>query len=543
MKSFAQLIANVDQTNSTNEKVNYLVEYFKRHDPLTVAWAVHVLMGKQKKKIMTSASLRKIVNEQSGLPAWLMDECYSAVGDTAEMIALIVDSLPDRAPFDDPGLRDASLVTWMEEKIPSLARMDDAQKRTTVSGWWRALSRDDVFILNKLMTGALRIGLSDSLVIRALATHLSISKSQVAAGLISRWTPSAQFFENLARVDEGGEVSLIAAPFCLAAPLEQEPSELGPVDDWLIEWKWDGIRAQITKRGGEVEIWSRGEERITETFPDLASWFRAFGSDGAFDGEIVADDWRVPGPFQNLQNRLNKKAPGAAFVAAHPIGFIAYDCLNFDGQDLRGEPLATRRAALERALAGFKQNSVGISEAFVASSWDAVAAERAKARLRGAEGFMLKRKTSVYETGRKRGVWFKWKLDPLTLDVVLTAAQPGTGKRASLYTDYTFSIWKGEGLVPIAKAYSGLTDEEIRKLDNWIRRNTLERFGPVRTLKPEKVYEIGFEGVGPSARHKSGFAVRFPRVLRERVDKQPADANRVEDVAALVHVVNERMAQ
>lgn len=560
MKEFASLISQIDQTNSTNDKVQLMVDYFKSHDAATNAWAIFILMGKQKKRILTSARLRKVINQISDVPKWLMEECYSAVGDTAEMIALIAESLlaKDQEATDKDSKLDHelnhefsrgfsheyTLVEWMEDKLPPLAKLPESELAKQLEVWWRSFSQQQIFVLNKVLTGAMRIGVSELLVFKALSNALNVERSLLATRLMGEFNPTAEFFESLSVKPTGDEADptrgLIPLPFCLASPIVNPSESLDDAKDWFVEWKWDGIRAQIHKQKDQVEIWSRGEERITQSFPDLVEALVDTDFSGVLDGEIVAGDWAVPSPFQQLQVRLNKKNPNPKFISENKISFIAYDLLADATEDIRMSTLLDRRKKLKEVVSLLPPLSFGLSKQIEGDNWTELAKEREAARLKGAEGFMLKKKSSPYVGGRKRGVWFKWKLEPLTIDAILTAAQPGTGKRASLYTDYTFSIWKNKILVPIAKAYSGLNDTEIRSLDSWVRRNTQERFGPVRTLKPEKVFEIGFEGVAESRRHKSGYALRFPRILRERVDKDAVDANKVEDVAELLKFVSKR---
>ena len=545
MKAFAELFQRIDQTNSTNEKVHLMEKFFSDQSADNAAWALYLLTGRRPKKHISSRKLRIWLNEVIDLPEWLLEDCYSAVGDTAEMVSLIMGDF-SKDSTSSLALRELSLSHWMTELILPLIKLDEQTQRETVVQWWRELQPHEIFIVNKFMTGALRVGVSETLVYRALENIFKLPRSVIASRLLGDWKPSGEFFKNLslppdpnAENDESREV--LPKPFCLAAPLEGHPRELGAVSDWIAEWKWDGIRSQIVKFGERVEIWSRGEERITHAFPDLAEIFSQRPGDWILDGEIVAGPWHTPALFQELQKRLNRKKPPSQFLKDNPVSFIIYDYLVEERQDLTSLPLRDRLDLLERKVNHWPQTDrYGISNKLNANDWQDLEHQRSEARLRGAEGLMLKHKDSIYETGRKRGVWFKWKLDPLTVDAVLTSAQPGTGRRASLYTDYTFSIWKGDQLVPIAKAYSGLTDAEIRELDQWIRKNTVERFGPVRALKNEKVYEIGFEGLAKSTRHKSGFAVRFPRILRERIDKKPDAADRVEDMEKLLEVLQER---
>jgi DNA ligase-1 len=445
------------------------------------------------------------------------------------MVALLITS-HDGAKRPESNL---TLAEWVENRILSLKRESDEQGKNLLFQWWDELDRPGIFILNKMLTGSLRVGVSESLTLRALEELTGKKRSALATKLLGEWTPSVDFFHSLFEDTVNETSSLLPKPFCLASPLQSEPASLGSPDDWIIEWKWDGIRAQIVKCMNQVEIWSRGEERVTDSFPDLVQHMNQVQGDWILDGEILAGDWQAPYNFSELQKRLNRKKVSTALLKETPASFLAYDILQLNGQDLLEEPLASRKIKLAETLGHQLSRTVGISEILPVSDWQEAADLRLIAREKVAEGLMLKKKDSIYELGRKRGVWFKWKLDPLSLDLVLTAAQPGTGRRAALYTDYTFSIWNGGDLVNMAKAYSGLTDEEIRSLDAWIRKNTTDRFGPVRGLKPVKVFEIGFEGLAPSKRHKSGFALRFPRILRERVDKPVAEANQIEDVRKL----------
>ncbi|RYZ69030.1 MAG: ATP-dependent DNA ligase, partial [Proteobacteria bacterium] len=537
----------IEQTNSTNEKVACLVDYFKVSEPADAAWALYFLSGRRPKKFLSSGTLRTWAEELAKIPSWLADECYSAVGDSAEMISLIL------APFKTKNkspeavvVDDATLEVWINQRIYPLRQEDESVQKAEIQRWWQTLGTYETFVLNKLITGGLRIGVSETLVYRALSQAFDLPRSVVASRLLGEWKPSPEFYKRAIRVVDENEVALDAdddraalpVPFCLAAPMEHTPEELGAIEEWQLEWKWDGIRAQVVKRGARVEIWSRGEERATDSFPDLVERFSRVDGDFILDGEIVAGVDAIPGSFNDLQKRLNRKSPSAALTAKNPVSFLAYDFLLEGSESLTELPLSERRTRMHTWMEKYPLDRVNPSPTLDCQSWSEAAELRTESRNRHAEGLMIKKKNSIYTTGRKRGVWFKWKIDPLTLDVVLTAAQPGTGRRASLYTDYTFSIWKDDQLVPIAKAYSGLTDAEIREVDSWIRKNTTDRFGPVRMLKPERVFEIGFEGIGQSSRHKSGFAVRFPRILRERTDKPAVEADRVETVQALLRSIN-----
>ncbi len=547
MQAFAALFEQLDQTTATNDKVRIMADFFRWEDPETCAWVLYFLSGQRPKQIVGSTKLRRWAQEKVGYPDWLMEESYAAVGDTAELIALLLaagEQAADRAPSEP-----LSLGEWMEQRILPLSGMDDHARRGMIFQWWNALEVRETFIVNKLLTGSLRVGVSETLVYRALAAVYSLPPAVIASRLVGTWQPGAEFFARLSAPAEetadgrSADENLLPLPFCLAAPMESDPEALGEVSDWQCEWKWDGIRCQVVKAGSRIEIWSRGEERITGSFPDLTRVLLAVPGDWVIDGEIVAGDWRRPGAFQSLQQRLNRKRPSLALIASSPVSFLAYDLLHIDGQSCRHRPLAERRAMLEGKLKAFLSESLGISPLLDLSSWEQAKLLRERSRVEGAEGLMLKAKAGEYVAGRKRGVWFKWKIDPLAIDAVLTAAQPGTGRRASLYTDYTFSVWAEGRLIPVAKAYSGLTDEEIRELDGWIRKHTRERFGPVRTVEAQRVFEIGFEGISRSERHKSGFALRFPRILRERTDKRVEDADQVATLDSLMESLGSRGGQ
>ncbi|MEM9555753.1 MAG: ATP-dependent DNA ligase [Acidobacteriota bacterium] len=543
MRRFAALFARVDATTKTNAKVEAMASYFEdalAQDAGTVgdraadaAWALFLLSGNRFKRLLAPSRLRVWAAEETGLPEWLFRESYAAVGDLAETTALLLAERGAHEPTDprDPVDSDTPLHVWIEQRLLPLRGVDEDEARLRVVGWWRSLPADQVFLLAKILTGGLRVGVSQGLTVRALAQATGIDRAVLAHRLMGHWEPSAEAFHALCDPEERGEHLSRPYPFFLASPLDGEPSALGPVDDWLAEWKWDGIRGQLLRRGGAVYLWSRGEELVTERFPEVAEAALALPDGTALDGEVLA--WRdgAPLPFALLQKRIGRKKPGAKSLRDAPVAFLAYDLLEEGGDDLRERPLVERRARLEALLA---PTLLDTSPRLDAASWEALAGLRREARARGVEGLMLKRRDAPYRVGRRRGDWWKWKLDPLTVDAVMIYAQAGHGRRASLFTDYTFGVWRGDELVPIAKAYSGLDDAEIRRLDHWIRRNTRERFGPVRSVEPVHVFELGFENIRRSTRHKSGLAVRFPRILRWREDLTPRDADTLDDVVALL---------
>jgi DNA ligase-1 len=526
VRRFCELYDALDRTTSTNAKVAALAAYFRDAPPADAAWAIFFLTGRRLKRVVPSAGLRQWAQEATGLPEWLLHESYSAAGDFGELVALALDTVPAGPPEED-----VPLAAWVEERLRPLQAADVAYQRKEVIRWWLGLRRAERFILNKLLTGEFRVGVAQTLVIRALADAMGAEATVVAARMMGDWTPSAEWFASL----RGGEAAVDPSqpyPFFLAAPLEGAPAALGDLRDWLVEWKWDGIRAQLIRRRGQTWLWSRGEELITHRFPEIAAAATRLPDGTVLDGEVLAFRDERPMPFSALQQRIGRQRQLAQIMRAVPVVFVTYDLLEADERDVRGEPLMARRERLLSLVPG--EGVLRISPAVEAPSWEALAALREESRERGVEGFILKRRDSDYGVGRRKGVWWKWKIDPFTVDAVLIYAQPGNGRRASLLTDYTFGVWDAGELVPIAKAYSGLSNSEIEELDTWIRRHTRERHGPVRAVEPVQVFELGFEAIAPSARHRSGIAVRFPRMLRWRRDKAAAQADTLDILKGLL---------
>jgi DNA ligase-1 len=529
VKRFSDLYEALDRTTSTNAKVSALAAYFRTAPPADAAWATFFLTGRRLKRVVPSAGLREWSQEVTGLPDWLLHECYSAAGDFAELVALALDTVPAGPPEDD-----LSLAAWVEDRLIPLQAADLATQRTMVTGWWRGLPRAQRFLLNKLLTGEFRVGVAQTLVVRALAAAANVEATTVAARLMGDWTPSAGWFESLVSAQSGAADPSQPYPFFLASPLEGPPDALGDPADWLVEWKWDGIRAQLIRRRGQTWLWSRGEELITHRFPEIAAAATHLPDGTVLDGEVLAFKDGRPLPFSALQQRIGRQRQVAQVMRAVPVVFVVYDILERGGADVRTEPLSSRRASLIALAPAAGASVIQLSEEVPAPTWDVLAALRLESRERGVEGFILKRRDSEYGVGRRKGAWWKWKIDPLTIDAVLIYAQPGNGRRASLLTDYTFGVWDQGELVPIAKAYSGLSNAEIETLDKWIRRHTRERHGPVRAVEPVQVFELGFEAIAPSSRHRSGIAVRFPRMLRWRQDKLAAEADTLETLKSLM---------
>ena len=526
MKRFAKLFAEIDATTRTNAKVDAMVRYFSDVDPADGAWAVHFLSGERPKRLIGVRKLVDWATAETGVPSWLFDECYEAVGDLAEAIALL---LPRASSVSD-----LPLHVWIEQRLLPIARQSDAQRHETMLRAWRELDGMERFVWNKMITGALRIGVSQQLVIRGLGKALGVAEGIVAHRLSGHWQPSASAFQALGRLDASDADVSRPYPFYLAYALEDPLETLGDASEWSAEWKWDGIRAQVLRRNGTSYVWSRGEELVTERFPEIAEAATYIGEGIVLEGELMPWKDGAPLPFAQLQRRIGRKSLGATLLSEVPVVLVAYDLLEDGGRDVRQESFTWRRRRLAEVLSQARSKALILSPALDVNSWSDVRAAYSQAREMGAEGIMLKRRDAEYGVGRRKGGWWKWKLQPFSVDAVLLYAQAGHGRRASLHTDYTFAVWDDGKLVPFAKAYSGLSDEEIRELDNWIRRNTLEKFGPVRHVRPEHVFELGFEGIQASARHKSGVAVRFPRILRWRSDKRPEDADTIEALRALM---------
>ena len=529
MMRFARLYADLDATTKTNAKIDAMAAYFEAAHPQDAAWALYFLTGERLKRLIGSRTLRAWAQELAELPDWLVDDSYAAVGDTAETVALLVDATVCGAGEVD----EVGLAAWMEERILPLRRLDEFGQKETIQGWWRRLDREQRFVVNKLLTGGFRVGVSQGLVVRAIAKVSGLDGAVVSHRLMGGWQPTAANYTALMRGDDGAADASRPYPFFLASQLEAEPETLGPLDDWLVEWKWDGIRGQLVKRQGAVYLWSRGEELVTERFPEIERAGLELADGTVLDGEILAWDDEGVMPFAALQKRIGRLKLSAKILKEAPVRFLAYDLLEEAAADIRAVPQAERRPRLERVVEGAR-DAIGTSALVEAASWAELAELRARSRERRVEGLMLKRKGAPYQVGRKRGDWWKWKIAPLTVDAVLIYAQAGSGRRANLFTDYTFAVWSDGELVPFAKAYSGLDDKEIAELDRWIRRHTIERFGPVRSVPAEQVFELAFEGIQRSARHKSGIAVRFPRIARWRRDKPAAEADTLGGVKALL---------
>ena len=548
MEAFQALYDRLDRVTGTREKVAALVEHFRQNAPEDAAWALVLLLGKRRRRLITGRRLREILRDRCGLADWLIDDCHGQVGDSAETISLLWPAvMNDVAPVKEvlPAITtEQPLHWWMETLLPAISGLKDEEQSDAVLALWQAVPVEHHFMVNKLLTGGFRVGVSTGLISRAMAQAFELDESLIIQRLMGGFDPSAERFRQLTAPADSEErrSSGTPYPFFLASPLDPERLHDSKPGDWQVEWKWDGIRGQLIHRGSRVYLWSRGEELVNDSFPELVDVGSALPDGTVLDGEVICwqPDEATPLGFDQLQRRLGRKTVGATLRRECPMRFIAYDLLEDDGNDIRDRPLEERQQRLKALLDGMDHPEpwrLRRSSSWALASWSDLDAQRQQAREQRAEGLMLKRRSSPYLSGRKRGHWWKHKLDPMSLDAVLLYAQAGSGRRANLFTDYTFGLWTDGDepqLVSFAKAYSGLNDTEILELDRWIRRNTLQRFGPTRSVKTELVFEIAFEGIHPSKRHKSGIAVRFPRIRRWRRDKSAEEADRLDAASQLI---------
>lgn len=521
MREFAELIRTIDGTNKTSLKVKALANYFKTAADKDKVWTIAILSHRRPPRPVNTRVMREWASEFSNIPLWLFEESYHIVGDLAETIALVLPRAEKSTEKD--------LYQFLQEIIDLKPRSDEEKKKYLHDNWF-SLNYYERFVFTKLITGSFRIGVSQKLMTRALSKATEIDEDILAYKIMGNWKPSKISFTNLILEERPEDYLSKPYPFYLAYPIEDEPKELGSVSEWSAEHKWDGIRAQIIIREGKLFTWSRGEELVTDKYPEFEAFVDIIPDGTVLDGEI--------GTFKDLQKRIGRKRVGKKLLKTVPVILKAYDVLEWQGEDIRKKPFQERREILEALFAKTTSEEIPLqlSETIRFQSWQEAAKERDRAREVKSEGLMLKRWDSPYRIGRKKGDWWKWKVDPFTIDAVLTYAMRGHGRRSNLFTDYTFGLWDSdkEELVTFAKAYSGLTDKEFKKVDAWIKKNTLERFGPVRSVTPHHVFEIAFEGIAESKRHKSGVATRFPRIVRWRKDKPLEEADTLEDLKKLL---------
>jgi len=562
MRRFAALAVKLGTSTKTNDKLEALVGYFTEAEDADKVWVIALFSGRRPKRTVNTTLLWEWCRELTGLPAWLFEESYHTVGDLAETIALL---LPE--PMSHSG----ETLAYYLERLAASGKETEAEKKLFVQQCWASMDKDERFVFNKFITGGWRIGISQQTVVNALARATGAEASVIAHRISGDWDPATTPYTALLSGEGGGSELSRPYPFYLAYALEDELSALGDPAEWQAEWKWDGIRGELIRRGDALFAWSRGEELITEKFPEYQAFKERLPVGTVLDGEIIglgpaagggmvglpgADEGNgrvgadeesglaaVGGtlpfavlPFAALQTRIGRKNVTKKHLSEVPVGFIAYDLLEYGGEDWRGRSLLERRKQLEAVVAAVDHKLLQLSPVIAFDQWETLAAARGGARDHGSEGIMLKRKESIYQVGRKRGDWWKWKIDPLVIDAVLVYAQKGHGRRSNLYTDYTFAVRSGDQLVTFAKAYSGLTDKELAEVDAFVKKNSLEKFGPVRTVKPELVFEIAFEGIAASSRHKSGVALRFPRINRWRRDKTPAEIDTLDALKKMLEL-------
>ena len=524
MQRFADLYLEIDRSNRRNDKLAALTRYFLSAPAEDAIWAVYILSGRKIGRTISSTQLRNWAAEISGYPHWLLRECYAVVGDLSETLSLLIPSESSQGAA--PPLHE-----MVEQRLRPLGKLSPERQKEVVLQTWRELSTAQRFVFHKLIHGDFRVGVSRQMLVLALAKAAGVEPAVIAHRLSGQWSPTREKMRHILQGPGEGEVAdeNLPYPFMLAHALTDAPATLGAIDDWQIEWKWDGIRAQLLRRGGKAAIWSRGDEPISTAFPEIVQAGLALPEGTVIDGEIVAWDESAsrPMPFASLQRRINRKNVELSFWPEVPVNLIAFDLLEIEGRDIRNEAQSARRTALEEIIRNSPGNLITLAQRIKIDSWDRLGEQIAQSRILGVEGVLLKRRDSQYLVGRPTGPWWKLKIDPYTVDAVLIAAQPGSGRRAGLLTDYTFGVWNDgrTELVPVAKAYSGLTDAEIAEMDRFVRRHTTERFGPVHIVQPVRVFELGFEAIQKSDRHKSGIALRFPRILRLRDDKNVSDAD------------------
>ena len=544
LKKFSELFIDLDSCNSTNKKIGILQNYFSSNEALENSWTIYLLTGKKNKRFISGRSLKTIFSEIYKYPLWLIDSCYLKVGDSAEVISLL---LRNMITEKNTKYQDSSLHELLNKSLPELSILKEDDKNLRVKEIWENIPIENLLVINKILTGTFRVGVSIGLITKSIAKLINLDEAIISHRLMGEFIPSQESYKLL--IDKNinpSELNYKPYPFLLANTFEKKIIDKS-TNDFQFEWKWDGIRIQLIKRSGKVSIWTRGQDLVNKSFPELVEKISSIKDDFVIDGELLVWDFKqsIPLNFSLLQKRINRKAPSRSIQKSLPIIFIAYDLLEINGEDQRDSNLEIRRNTLEKYLYNWLNESkeelsniFKISDLIYPKNWEEVETFKNNSRDNGTEGLVIKNKKSIYTIGRKKGIWWKYKVDPMQLDAVLIYAKAGSGRRAGLYTDYSFALWKDQELIKFASAYSGLTNIEIKELDKWIRKNTIEKFGPVRSLKPEMVFEISFEKIQISKRHKSGIAVRFPRITKWRKDKKINAADSLENAYELIKKIS-----
>jgi len=538
MQQFAQLVQTLATSTKNNEKLQALQTYFATASDADKVWVIAIFSGRRPKRLVSSSLLQLWCAELTHYPIWLFQECYHTVGDLAETIALLLPQKTITHKTDN-----TYTLSYYLQQFIALEKEDELVKKQFILQCWQSMNQEVLFVFNKLITGGFRIGVSQKMMVNALAKTVQIPSSEIAHKISGNWNAAATSFDDLLHANATTFDASKPYPFYLAYAAEEPIEALGNIDEWQAEWKWDGIRGQVIKRNEQLYVWSRGEELMTDKFPEYQQWITALPDGCVLDGEIICLNTNTehiqPLPFSNLQTRIGRKNITKKQLTESPVAFIAYDLLEYNFEDWRNKSLLIRRNQLEKIISNIHQKNIIVSPVLNCTTWNDLAAKRLSARSVGSEGIMLKRKSSIYQVGRKVGDWWKWKTDPMVIDAVMIYAQKGHGRRSNLYTDYTFAVKDGDKLVTFTKAYSGLTDKEFAAVDAFVKANSIEKFGPVRTVKPELVFEIAFEGIAASSRHKSGIALRFPRMNRWRKDKKVAEINTLDDLKKMLHQFGE----
>ena len=531
MKQFAELVKVLGSSTKTNDKLQALSDYFTMAGDKDKVWVIAIFSGRRPRRSVSSRLLAEWCMELSSIPGWLFSESHSTVGDLAETIALLLPENISAVQAEEP-------LHYYIEQFFHLGSLSEEEKKNFIISSWLKMDHDERFVFNKLITGSFRIGVSQKTMVNALAKTVNIDANTIAHRISGNWDPSSTPFDELLSAQTTDDSK--PYPFYLAYAIESDIHDLGEPGEWQAEWKWDGIRGQIIRRNNNLFVWSRGEELMTDKFPEFHPLINNLPDGIVLDGEIMpfADNRALP--FALLQTRIGRKNITKKHLQEAPVAFIAYDILEHKGTDIRDAPLEERRILLEEMVSIVSLPVLQASAIINYNNWDELTQIRTKARDINSEGVMLKRKNSIYGVGRKRGDWWKWKIDPFLIDAVMIYAAKGSGRRSNLYTDYTFAVRDGDKLVTFAKAYSGLTDKEFAEIDNFVKRNSLEKFGPVRTVKPELVFEIAFEGIAASNRHRSGVALRFPRMNRWRKDKRADEINTLDDLKQMLEMYGKR---
>jgi len=544
LKKFSELFGDLDSINSTNNKIEVLKNYFLSNDPIDNSWAIYLLTGKSNKRFISGRYLKNLFSQIYKYPQWLIDTCYLKVGDSAEVITLL---LKNKTNSRKKKLSNISLNELLSETIPALSKLNEEEKNLEIKNLWETLPEDNHLIFNKILTGTFRVGVSIGLITKSISKLINIDEEIISHRLMGNFKPSSDSYEFLINKNINlKELNSKPFPFLLANTIEDKIFK-NSINYFQFEWKYDGIRMQLIKRSGNVSLWTRGQELVNESFPELIKKMSYIKDDFVLDGELLVWNFQeqIAHDFSLLQKRINRKSPTRTIQIKYPIIFIAYDLLEINGKDIREIKLENRRIELEKYFSKWQnktENNISdifkICDLIYPKDWSDVLTYKEKSRENNTEGLIIKKKTSIYSSGRKKGFWWKYKVDPMQLDAVLIYAKGGSGRRAGLYTDYSFALWKDKELIKFASAYSGLTNIEIKELDKWIRKNTIEKFGPVRSLKPEMVFEISFEKIQISKRHKSGIAVRFPRITKWRKDKKINDADSLENAYELMKKIS-----